>query len=54
MSLGKDGVDKVRKEIHFLEMVIDYEINPVETRPRSSAVEQNMLEADVPLSGLRK
>ena len=50
----KGGVEDLRKAIHFLEMLIEYEIEPVETRPRSAVVEQNMLEADVPLSGLRK
>jgi len=50
----KGGVEDLRKAIHFLEMLIEYEVNPVETRPRSAVVEQNMLEADVPLSGLRK
>ena len=50
----KGGVEDLRKAAHFLEMLIEYEVNPVETRPRSAAVEQNMLEADVPLSGLRK
>ncbi len=50
----KGGVEDLRKAIHFLEMLIEYEIDPVETRPRSAVVEQNMLEADVPLSGLRK
>lgn len=50
----KGGVEDLRKAIHFLEMLIEYEDEPVETRPRSAVVEQNMLEADVPLSGLRK
>ena len=50
----KGGVEDLRKAAHFLEMLIEYEVNPVETRPRSAVVEQNMLEADVPLSGLRK
>ena len=50
----KGGVEDLRKAAHFLEMLIEYEIEPVETRPRSAVVEQNMLEADVPLSGLRK
>jgi hypothetical protein len=50
----KGGVEDLRKAAHFLEMLIEYEIDPVETRPRSAVVEQNMLEADVPLSGLRK
>lgn len=50
----KGGVEDLRKAIHFLEMLVEYEIEPVETRPRSAVVEQNMLEADVPLSGLRK
>lgn len=50
----KGGVEDLRKAAHFLEMLIEHEINPVETRPRSAVVEQNMLEADVPLSGLRK
>lgn len=51
---SKGGVEDLRKARHFLEMLIELEINPVETRPRSTAVEQNMLEAHVPMSGLRK
>ena len=43
----KGGVEDLRKAMHFLEMLIESEVNPLERRPRSAAVEQNVAEAGV-------
>ena len=44
----KGGVEDLRKAMHFLEMLIESEVDPLERRPRSAAVEQNLAEAELP------
>mgnify|MGYP003631869231 FL=1 len=50
----KGGVEDLRKAMHFLEMLIESEVDPLERRPRSTAVEQNLAEAELPTPGRKK